>query len=121
MQCPNCDQTMIQLFTSYVCNNCEKIDKQYPPLKVEWELLGTIGYIHSHPYGYVIHYIDTHTIYSSLFPYDSLDIKSKSFAKNLVKHNKKGFTLYYHSIDKKYSIWSPGFYWNNGEWAHISS
>ncbi len=127
MKCNKCGAKLKQLLTSWYCPSCPAGDNSDvkekildSALKVEWTLLGTIGYIHSHPYGYVIHYIDAHTIYSSLFPYDSLDVKSQGFAKQLAKHGKKGFTLYYHSIDKKYGIWSPGFYWDNGEWKYFA-
>lgn len=124
MKCDTCGAELKQLLTSWYCPSCKGGNtsdvKKIPnsSRNIEWELLGTIGYIHSHPYGYVIHYISTHTIYSSLFPYDSLDVKSQGFAKQLVKHGKKGFTLYYHSIDKKYGIWSPGLYWDNGRWEY---
>ncbi len=34
MKCQNCGQEMIQLFTSYVCDNCSKTNIQHPALDI---------------------------------------------------------------------------------------
>jgi hypothetical protein len=114
---------MEQLLTSWYCPSCggNTSDVKETPdssRKIEWELVGTIDYINSHPYGYVIYYILNHIIYTELFIYDMLDYKSNLDAETIKRNNKKGFTLHCQNISKKYHIAGPGYYWKNGIWQY---